>query len=91
MQLISLLDRFARNAQRQVGATHVADEACRSAMIPAPPGSKVGQAYTQSCGNESLFKLPVRVEGEPDVFRKPERALVCVIDDMAYEFPKYSG
>lgn len=91
MQLIPLLDRFARHAQRQIGATHITTEACRSDMIPAPAGSKVSQAYTTGCGNESLFKLPVHEEGQKDVFKDRNPAVVCVIDDMAYAFPKYGG
>jgi hypothetical protein len=91
LQLTPLISRFAGAASRTVGARHIADDVCRSDMIPAPPGVKMGQAYTTGCGGESKFALPVGVAGKDEPFKTSKPCVVCVVDDMAYAFPKYGG
>ena len=88
LQLTGLFDRFARAAQHQIGATHLENDVCRSTVIQPPAGRSMSDYTTTGCGGESKFALPT--DGG-DEFRKPDPAVVCVVDDMAYEFPKYGG
>lgn len=90
LQLTSLLSRFAAAASREVGARHLEDNICRSREIAPPPGSKVRPAYTTGCGGETKFALPVTGDQGGDL-RKHDPAVVCAVDDMAYEFPRYGG
>lgn len=90
LQLTALLSRFAAAASREVGARHLEDDICRSREVPAPPGSKVRAAYTTGCGGETKFALPVTGTQGGDL-RKHDAAIVCAVDDMAYEFPRYGG
>jgi len=90
MQLAPLFDRFARAAQGQIGAHHIADQICASRRIPSPAGSKVKDGFTTGCGGETLYALPVTGDEGGD-FKKPDPCTVCVVDDRAYDFPRYGG
>lgn len=90
LQLVPLLSRFAKAAAREVGARHLEDEVCRPTLIPSPAGSKIKDAWTTGCGGESKFEIPVTGDAGADL-RRPEPATVCVVDDMAYLFPRYGG
>lgn len=86
--MTALFDRFARAAVREVGAVHLEGDACRARVIEPPHGSSLSEYTTQGCGGESKYALPV--DGG-DEFKKPDPAVVCVVDDMAYAFPRYGG
>jgi hypothetical protein len=90
LQLTPLLSRFAKHAAREVGARHLEDDICRSQEIPPPPGTKILPAVTVGCGGESKFALPVTGDEGGD-FKHPDPAVICVVDDMAYHFPRYGG
>jgi len=89
-QLTPLLSRFAAAAAQEVGARHREGDICRERVIEPPPGSRVRPAYTTGCRGESKFELPVTGDEGEDL-KRPEPAIVCAVDDMAYEFPRYGG
>jgi hypothetical protein len=92
MQLMPMISNFAKHAKEIKGALHREDKVCASTNLPAPKGNKVGQAYTTGCGGETMFDLPVVDEHDDGTeFNHITPAVVCVVDDMAYMFPKYGG
>lgn len=82
LQLTALFARFKTAADAE-GAVHF-NEVCRAREVEGLIGPPI---YTVGCGGESKFYLPA--DG-PD-FKRTEPAKVCVVDDMAYEFPRYGG
>jgi hypothetical protein len=88
LRLVPLFDRFARHAQRTVGARSL-EEPCRPKRIPVS-NPNMSEAYTTGCGGESRYELPVDAADSED-FKKPDPAIVCVVDDRAYDFPRYGG
>ena len=82
LQLTALFKRFAEAAHEE-GAIHM-NEVCRARQIDLKNSEP---AYTTGCGGESKFYLPA----DGDDFKKSDPARVCVVDDMAYEFPRYGG
>jgi hypothetical protein len=90
-----MISNFAKHASKTVGAFHQADKICSSTHLPAPEvvgekAKKVTAAYTTGCGGETMFSLPVDGDEGGD-FERPGPATVCVVDDMAYMFPRYGG
>lgn len=81
--MTALFKRFALAAKEE-GAIHN-PEVCRGRELAYKDGGTA--TWTTGCGGESKFYLPV----EGDDFKKPEPAKVCVVDDMAYAFPRYGG
>jgi hypothetical protein len=84
LQLATMFNRFSLAAERE-GAQHV-EGVCRGRRVEFTGEKTVAPTYTIGCNGESLFDLPA--EG---AFKKPDPARICVVDDMAYLFPKYDG
>lgn len=79
--LIPQMSEFAKRASRTVGARFLDGEICQQRR-------KGGSG----CGGETKFEIPViGDDGETDGFNHSGPATICVIDDMAYMYPRYGG
>lgn len=87
LQLMPAVSHFAKHAAKTVGAKHVADALCQATHLPST--SKVPALYTTGCEGETIFEIPV--DDSHNDFAKSEPARICVVDDMAYMFPKYGA
>lgn len=82
------VSNFAKHAVKVVGARHAVDEQCMGDHLPATVKVPFS-SDTTGCGGETLFDIPCDDSGGD--FAKDAPARICVVDDMAYHFPKYGA